>query len=177
MKGNAMLTQSVSVRIVNKPVRLQIMSEEVQAFLEWLQLQPRIHWTMYIDAYALYLRNEYGELAEIEAIEWASVADEYKTEQGKVRRYRFVDSVNTDVLDVTGLELEASQELSRTLRYWNGPGPVYRKRYGRRYLDRRIQWIDLEHPTIKALSGYEDLLHACKQEPIYHEPIHLMRAA
>jgi hypothetical protein len=141
------------------------MSLETRAFLEGLKDSPREIWDELLDAFAQYLIETYG--SEDETANWQMVKDEYNAQAELF--VKMIDSVNVDILDVTGLDAPTAKELSRRLRRWNGKGRVYTRRNGNRYLSRRIRKIDLANPFIQSLAGYDDLLQAVKGEVHYYE--------
>ena len=71
--------------------------------------------------------------------------------------HRFVATVEVDRADVTGLDAPEARELALRLAAWNGPGPVYKRRHGRRYLHPRIFRVDLNDPLISGLPFAADL--------------------
>lgn len=78
----------------------------------------------------------------------------------------FVETVDVDVLDLTGLEPGLARELALKLARWNGGGRVYSRRAGRRYLNRTVRRIDLNDPTVRALPNYDDLLAVISERGI-----------
>lgn len=80
----------------------------------------------------------------------------------------FIETVDVDVLDLTGLEPGLARELALKLARWNGGGKVYARRGGRRYLSRTVRRIDLNDPTVQALPNYDDLRAVVSERRIAH---------
>jgi hypothetical protein len=130
------------------------MTTETRAFLEGLKDSPREIWNELLDAFAQYLVEQYG--SEDETANWQMVKDEYESQAEQL--VTMIDSVNTDILDITGLDAPTARQLALTLCKWNGGGSVYQWKGKKRYLNRRIRKIDLSNSFIQSLAGYDDLV-------------------
>ena len=90
-----------------------------------------------------------------------SLKDEF-FEAVKDKEEWFIDTVELDSLDITGLEGYEAQVLALKLASWNGPGSVYNFRAGKRYLHKRIRVLNMLDPDIMALDSYETLVDSIK---------------
>jgi hypothetical protein len=78
-----------------------------------------------------------------------------------------IDSGECDALDITDLEPYLARTLAFKLTGWNGPGPVYERRNGRRYISRRIKCIDLNDPTVQQVPSFSDLAHVVRERGVH----------
>lgn len=84
----------------------------------------------------------------------------------------FIDSVEADTIDVTGLEGRDASTFALLARRWNPKiKRVYTWRNGKRYLTPAVTRIDLNHPFVKAQPWYDDLLAVVRERnvPISYE--------
>ena len=83
-----------------------LLQQTTQAFLEALMILPRETWNEYIDQFAEYIAKEFSA-------EYEDIKAEYNKQAEKI--IMMVDSVDVDILDVTGLEPQQARQLALNL--------------------------------------------------------------
>lgn len=84
----------------------------------------------------------------------------------------FIDSVEADTIDVTGLEGRDASTFALLAKRWNPKiKRVYTWRNGKRYVTPALTRLDLNHPFVKAQPWYDDLLSVVRERnlPIRYE--------
>lgn len=128
---------------------------ECNCFLEWLQDVDRELWAQMIEDFTVHLQIEYPELFDYEPV--SGQQDHEKI---------MVQDVNIDLLDITGLETNQARSLALLLAKWNGRGPVYAWHNGKRYLNKRIKTLQINHKLLIDL-GINDILEHIPKYAIY----------